>query len=129
MEGDEIKIRNMLITDDDRKRKIKINNEQFIIKAPMPKERTGIARSIAYYANGIPLSSFPMADRDRFERDSFVMWCVDDGPDWWEGPDECAEDATLDELNKQIQKWDADFQSALKKNKFVKGGAKHAVPA
>lgn len=120
----EIQIRNMLILENDLLKKVKVDNENFTIKAILPKTRKEIARTVAFQYNGYPAASFSVDDRNRIERDATIDHVVDESPDWWVDSGECPQDSVLEDLYIDIIKWDNEFQTKLKKNKFSKRSTK-----
>lgn len=118
----EIKIRNMLILDEDRKKEISIDGEIFTINALFNHDHKEIARRIAVDQNGLPVNSFSMNDRERFDRDATVDTAVIDKPKWFTNATRCIDESVLDRLFTAINDWTAEFQEKLKKNQFTKRG-------
>lgn len=121
--ADEIKIRNMLILDEERKKTVKIKDEQYGFMAILNKDRKDIARRIAYEQNGMPANSFGADDRYRFERDATLDQALIDKPSWWKSATENPDDELAEQLFKEITDWSKEFQEKLKKNQFSARGA------
>ncbi len=117
MEGQEYKVRDMLILEDDRKKKVKRGKDNFVIKAIFPKDQKAIARQLALEYNGLPISSFSMEDRNAFDRDVTLDVMIDDSPDWWTTSEDCPDGDLKEWLYQEILSWSAEFQEKLKKNK------------
>lgn len=122
MDGQEYKIRDMLILEDDRKKKIKKDNDEFIIKAPFPRDQKEIARRLALEYNGLPVNSFSLDDRYIFTRDISIDILVEEYPKWWKDADNCLDNDLKEWLYQEITNWAGEFQEKLKKNKFNKRG-------
>lgn len=129
MEGQEFKIRDMIVINDDRKKKITRNKgETFVIKTPSPKENRVISQTLAMsYYNGLPVNSYSPDDRYIYERDATIDVLVEDSPDFWTKAEDCLDDSLKEWLYTEITKWNSEFQEKLKKNKFAKGNTKESV--
>lgn len=129
MSGDkEYVVKNMVLMEDDLKteKKYKTTGEIWIFKYPLPEQQRRIARRIAGEFGGLPMDSFTMADRNIIIRDVEINELIE-GPDHWQGSDDCLDEDLKNWLFEQSQKWQTDFQEKLKKNKFAKRSAKGKV--
>jgi hypothetical protein len=120
MEGEETKIRDMIILDEDRKKKVTIRKESFVIKALFPKDYKDIANRLAMDYQGMSVNAYSVSARNQFERDAYVDQGILESPSWWANAEECPEVETVESLYNEILKWTNDFQEKLKKNKFAK---------
>lgn len=129
MEGETYKVRDMLVMDEDRKKKITRNKgETFVIKAPTPKENRQISQSLAMnYYNGLPVNSYSPDDRYLYERDASIDVLIDEHPNFWTKAEDCLDNSLKEWLYTEIMKWTAEFQEKLKKNQFAKGNTKEPV--
>lgn len=119
---EKIEIRNMLFLEKDREKEVKINNENFKIKALFEKDYLEISRRVAISRNGLPENNFSQADRYRFSRIATIDVALIDHPDWWTSAENCPESETLEKLMIEIENHSLEFQQKLKKNKFAKRG-------
>lgn len=129
MEGQEYHVRDMLILDEDRKKKVKFGKDTFVLKAPFPDDHKDISRRLAIEYNGLPVNSYSLDDRYLLERDVSLDVLIDDSPDWWSTANMCPDDTFKDELYKALTTWASEFQEKLKKNKFAKRGKEKSVSA
>ena len=124
MEGDGIEIQNMMVLDEDVKKKISIKydggQDNFVIKALFPKDHKNIARALAIQYNGLPVNSFSMDDRAMFEQHARVDQGVIESPGWWKSAEDCLKPEVVSKLDEEIIEWTGELHEKLKKNKFTK---------
>ena len=113
-----VKLRNMIISEEDREFSTKIGEDEFTIRIPLPYERTHIIGQIA--------RTFPGVDRKQISNEDYLYaqmlvtlnYVVIDSPDWWKGAGKCPDQDLLVELWTFYNSSETEFQKKLKKNKL-----------
>jgi len=116
----EYKFKDLRFIEKDREKTIKYENYTFTIKALFPKDYREISRRVALEQNGLPINSFSIEDRYKFQRDITIDYALVNYPDWWDGSSNCPSEDLLNFLYNEIQEWTNEFQESLKKNRLNK---------
>lgn len=125
--GKGVKIRNMLLLEDDLKKEVTINGDTFTVKAITGSDQKQISRNVAIETGGVPANSLSMDARMMFERDAALDHALVDYPDWWENADKCPDEDLKNRLYEEINSWSLEFQERLKKNRFARRGPETQV--
>lgn len=121
MDNEQYQVRNMLVLEDDMKKKVVINKEPFTLKYLDGAKKKEMDREMAQIGySGLPVNSFSMDGRYLIERDTTINYAVVDSPSWWKDADACIDEVFKDELFKEYKKWEKEFEEKLKKNKLTK---------
>ena len=121
---DDIKIRGMIITLQDRQRIIKVGDDAFTVQIPLPGDRVNLSTQIANAIGGRDLKSIPTYEYQFTKMIVTLNFVLVKTPDWWDGAENCMDEDLLATLYKEYDEFEADFQKSLKKNKFAKPNGK-----
>jgi hypothetical protein len=119
--GEEQKIKSLVITEKEREFSTSINDEEFVVRIPLPFEKSLIIAQTSRGLGGQDIKSFSAEDYEYVRMIITLNNVVVKSPKWWEGAGNCPDDTILIKLWNHYLNSEEKFQDFLKKNINTKG--------
>jgi len=121
--GEELKIKSLIITEKSREFSISINDETFVVRMPLPYEKSIIMAQTSRALGGQDIKSYPLEDYEYTRMIITLNNVLVSTPDWWKGAGYCPDETILSKLWQHYLDSETKFQEFLKKNINNKGAS------
>jgi hypothetical protein len=122
--GDEIKIGNQILNEDDLKFEVTHNGEVFTLRLPTPWEKAAIEAEIARKLGGYSRTAFPTDHLALIEATAYVNQLVvpEASPSWFKSAWTCYDEDCIAALYQGYLRFRNKFQTRLRGDRPEKGG-------
>jgi len=113
--SEEIKFRNVVITQEQREFSTTIEGDKFTLRIPLPFEKVHISSKISRAIGGSNLESIPASDYEYTRKIVTLNHVIVLNPDWWKGADQCPDEELLEQLWRFFGECEKKFSDSLKR--------------